>query len=79
MTNYQKRMDKFVFWTKTYSLAGVLAIFYCAAYSKENLFPAIAILASTEIVLVCLAIGFDAVYDSLRELPEVDFIGEPAK
>ncbi len=62
MTNYQKRMTKFVWVGGMYGVCGAAAILY---YELPN--TAWLVLASTVCINYLLAAGFDAVYDSLNE------------
>ena len=62
MTNYQKRMTKLVWVGNVYLVGAPVALWYFSL-------PTVAwfVYVSTLLLLYCLAVGLDAVYDSLRE------------
>jgi hypothetical protein len=62
MTNYQKRMSRFIQVWGVYSVAGAGTL----AYLNPGVLAWV-VFVSTIVLLCCLAIGLDAVYDSLKE------------
>jgi hypothetical protein len=62
MTPYQKRMSRFIWLGNAYIIAGCLALYFLNVGHIAWL-----ILGSTLFLHFSLAIGLDAVYDSLRE------------
>jgi hypothetical protein len=65
MTNYQKRMKTFIWTANVYWVAAFVLI-----VTEPISFLAWLILGSTITLLIALALGFDAVYDSLTERPD---------
>lgn len=74
MTNYQKRMTRFVWAIRIYAVSGGLGIAINTGWlTSIHVF----VWWSTVTLLYCLAVGFDAVYDSLAEqLPPKPLYGE---
>jgi hypothetical protein len=62
MTPYQTRMRKFIYAGTAYTLGAPIAL---SSYEVGHL--GWLVYASTAVALYCLAVGFDAVYDSLSE------------
>jgi len=65
MTQYQRRMTKFIWTMNIYVVVCPIALWKTEASAISWL-----VYISTLTILYCIAVGCDAVYDSLSEQPE---------
>jgi hypothetical protein len=74
MSTYQQRMTRFVWAGNIYLVVCPIALWYFAVGSLGWV-----VYASTGLIHFCLAVGLDAVYDSLREKVQEAILFQPRR